>query len=145
LARWWCRRWSGCNRRWGGENRKQSPCRRQPSESGHLKSGRLKALAVTSAQPSALFPGLPTVAATVPGYESVAFFGVWAPSKLPAAIADRLNRDIVQVLKSAEVKEKFLNTGTEVVGSTSAEFAAVVKADMARMSMVIKAANIRAD
>jgi tripartite-type tricarboxylate transporter receptor subunit TctC len=115
------------------------------SVSPHLKSGRLKALAVTSAQPSALFPGLPTVAATVPGYESVAFFGVWAPSKVPAAIADRLNREIVQVLKSADVKEKLLNTGTEVVGSSSVEFAAVVKEDMARMSKVIKAANIRAD
>ena len=110
-----------------------------------VKSGRLRALAITTAQPSPLFPGLPTVAATIPGYESTATFGVFAPAKTPAAIVNRLNRDIARMLNSAEIKEKFTNIGVETIGSTPAELAAAVKAEMTSMGKVIKDASIRAD
>ena len=69
----------------------------------HLKSGRLRALAVTSAQPSELTPGLPTVAASgVPGYESVAMFGIQAPAQTPADILNRIQREVARALRSEE-------------------------------------------
>jgi tripartite-type tricarboxylate transporter receptor subunit TctC len=111
----------------------------------HVRSGRLRALAVTSAEPTALAPGLPTVAAAagLPGYESISIYGVFAPAKTPEAIIRQLNQSIVAVLKQPDVREKFLNVGVETVGSTPEGFAAVIKADMARMSKVIKEAGIR--
>jgi len=110
----------------------------------HRKSGRLRALAVTSAQPSALAPGLPTVAASgLPAYEAISVYGMFAPAKTPETIINRLNQDIVRVLNGADVKEKFLNAGVEVVGSSPEQFAAAIKADMARMGKVIKDAGIR--
>jgi len=111
-----------------------------------MKSGKLKALAVTSAQPSALFPGLPTMAATgVPGYESVAIHGIFAPVKTPAATVRILNEEVVRVVNTADVKEKFLKAGLETVGSSPEQFAAAIKSDLARMSKVIKEAGIKAD
>lgn len=110
------------------------------------RSGRLKALAVTSAQPSALVPELPTVAAAgLPGYEYVAMQGVFAPAGTPAAIVTLLNREIVRFINGAEAKERFFNSGSEVVGGTPTEFAATIKSDMARMGKVIRDAGIRAD
>ena len=94
----------------------------------HVKSGRLRALAVTSAEPSALVPGLPTVAASgLPGYEAVGLTGIWAPAKTPAAIINRLNQEIVRVLSQPDVKEKFLNAGAEPVGNTPEQFSAYIK------------------
>ena len=111
-----------------------------------MKSGKLKALAVTSAQPSALFPGLPTMAATgVPGYESVAIHGIFAPVKTPASIIRILNEEVVRVVNTADVKEKFFKAGLETVGSSPEQFAAAIKSDLARMSKVIKEAGIKAD
>src|SRR5215510_9542035 len=75
----------------------------------HAKSGRLRPLAVTSATPSALVPGLPTVASIVPGYEAVGSTGIWAPAKTPVAIINRLNQEVVRVITQPDVKEKFLN------------------------------------
>ena len=110
----------------------------------HLKSGRLRALAVTSAQPSPLAPGLPTMAASgLPGYESIQIYGVFAPRKTDSAIVKRLNEEIVRVLGRADVKEKFLASGVEPVGSTSQLLAATIKSEIARMGKVIKDAGIR--
>jgi tripartite-type tricarboxylate transporter receptor subunit TctC len=112
----------------------------------HLASGRLKALAVTSAEPSVLAPGLPTVAASgLPGYESISIYGLFAPSRTPAAIIRLLNQESAQFLKTAEVKERFLKVGVETVGSTPEEFAAVIKSDMVKMAKVIKDAGLRED
>jgi tripartite-type tricarboxylate transporter receptor subunit TctC len=105
----------------------------------------LKALAVTSARPSALTPDLPTVAATVPGYEAVAIFGIFAPAKTPPALVNRLNQEIVRVLNKADVKEKFFNAGAETVGSSPEQFAAAGKSEMAKWGKVIKEAGIRAE
>ncbi len=110
----------------------------------HVKSGRLRALAVTGAQPSALAPGLPTVTASgVPGYEAGSMTGIWAPGRTPAAIVDRLNVEIVRFLNRPEVKERFLNTGAEVVASSPAQFAATIKSDIAKWSKVIRDAGIK--
>ena len=112
----------------------------------HVKSGRLRALAVTSLQPSALLPGLPTVAESgLPGYESIQMFGIYVPAKTPAGAVAKLNQEIVRTLHRTDTKEKLLAVGLEVVGDTPEQFAATIKADMAKMGKVIRDAKIRAD
>ena len=116
------------------------------SASSHVKSGRLKALAVGSAQPSALFPGLPSVAASgLPGYESVALYGMLAPAKTPMPLISRLSQDISRFVNRTELKEKLFSMGVEAVGSSPDEFAAAMRADIARMGKVIRDAGIKAD
>ena len=111
-----------------------------------VKSGRLKGLAVTSAQPTPLAPGLPTIAASgLPGYEATLMLGLLGPAKLPAALVQRLNHDTVAVLNRADVKEKLLNTGVEVVGSTPEQFGATVRGEMAKWGKLIKDAGIKGD
>jgi tripartite-type tricarboxylate transporter receptor subunit TctC len=112
----------------------------------HVSTGRLRALAVTSAQPSAVTPGLPTVAASgLPGYESGSTLGVFAPAATPAAIVNLLNREIVQFLNVLSTRERLLKAGIEVVGSSPAQFAAAIKSDMARIGKIIRDAGIRTD
>ena len=112
----------------------------------HVNSSRLRALAVTSAAPYALLPGLPTMAASgVPGYESVVIFGVLAPTHTPTAIIARLNQEIVRYLRRADIKKKFNDGGNEVVGSTPAQLATAIASDMANIGKMIKATGMRAD
>ncbi len=100
---------------------------------------------MTSAQPSALFPDLPTVAASgLPGYDAASIMCIFAPARTPAALIDQLNQEIVRILNRAEVKERFMRAGSEVVASSPEQLAATMKADMARMGKVIKDAGIRA-
>ena len=111
----------------------------------HMNAGRVRALAVSTAQRSASFPNLPTVAeAGVPGYEYGQYSGIFAPARTPAAVINRLNAEIVRVVHRADVKEKFFNTGTDSLGSTPQEGVATIKSDVARFSKVIKGAKIRA-
>jgi tripartite-type tricarboxylate transporter receptor subunit TctC len=110
----------------------------------HVKSGKLRALGVTSAQPSALFPGIaPIAAAGLSGYEAVAVSAVFAPAKTPVAVIRTLNREIVRVLAAADTRDKFLALGVEAVGTTPEQLAASVKSEMLRMGKVIKDAGIR--
>jgi len=111
---------------------------------GHVKSGKLKALAITSAEPSALAPGLPTIAASgVPGYAAESIYGVWAPAKTPAAIVSRLHRELVLALGKADVKERLLKGGVEAVGSSPEELGAYVKADIAKIEILMRNAGIK--
>ena len=108
-----------------------------------IKAGRLRALAVTTAEPTDLVPGLPTIAASgLPGYESVAIYGIFAPAKTPTAIINYLSQEIGRVLTKPDVKERFVNLGTQVVGSTPEQFSAAIKADMTRMGEVFKKSNL---
>jgi tripartite-type tricarboxylate transporter receptor subunit TctC len=112
----------------------------------HVKSGRLRALAVASLQPSPLAPGLPTVAAAgLPGFVAVTTNGMWAPANTPAPVIRRLNQEVVRFLNSTEAKEKFLNSGFETVADSPEEATTEIKADMARMSKVIKDAGIKGE
>lgn len=111
----------------------------------HVRAGKLRALAVTSAEPSPLFPGLLTVAATVPGYEATTPYGIFAPAGTPAAIINRLNQEITQVLRSANVKERLLNLGVEPVGGSPSALAATVNAEMIKWGKVIRQSGIRAE
>ncbi len=112
----------------------------------HIKSGRLRALAVTSLQPSTLVPGLPTVAESgLPGYESVAIYCMFGPAKMPARLVNRLNQGIVRFLNRADVKERFLTAGIETVGSSPEQLAATMTSEMARIKKLFKDAGIRAE
>ncbi|HTD91458.1 MAG TPA: tripartite tricarboxylate transporter substrate-binding protein, partial [Burkholderiales bacterium] len=111
-----------------------------------IKAGRLRALAVTTAKPSPILPGIPTVAsAGLPGFESVSTNGLFTPAKTPAAIIDKLNHEINAVISRTDVREKFLGVGMELIGGTPAYFYQVIKAETERMRKVIKAANLRAE
>ena len=108
-----------------------------------VKAGKLKALAITSAKPSALAPGLPTVAQTVPGFQIGSATSVLAPAGTPAAVIKRLNQEVVRLVNQPDVKEKFFNVGVEVVGSSPQEFATAMKSEMARLGKVINEAGLR--
>jgi len=110
----------------------------------HVKSGRVRALAVASAQRSALVPDLPTIAESgVPGYESTVPLTFVAPAGTPRAIVQKLNQEMVSALHRSEIQTKLFSTGVEVVASTPQALVAFVKADIARMGKVIKEAGIR--
>jgi tripartite-type tricarboxylate transporter receptor subunit TctC len=110
----------------------------------HIKSRKLRPLAVTTLQTSALFPELPTIAASgLPGYEAVAFHGVFAPAKTAEAIVRRLNQEIVRVMKSPDAEAKLLATGFEPIGSSPEEFSVKIRSEIAKWSKVIKDAAIR--
>ncbi|MBI4189584.1 MAG: tripartite tricarboxylate transporter substrate binding protein [Betaproteobacteria bacterium] len=116
------------------------------SSAAAIKSKRLRALAVTSTEPSRQFPDLPTIAASgFPGFEAVLVNGLFAPAGTPASIVNRLNQEIVQVLRRPEVKERYFNTGVETVGTSPEEFESFVKSEMAKWGKLIKAAKIRGD
>ena len=112
----------------------------------HLRAGRMRALAVTSAQPSSLAPDLPTVAAAgLPGYEATAYNGLLAPAKTPAAIIEKLNHEAVQIVRRADVRERIFNGGGEVVAGTPEEFAATIRLEMAKWGKLIRDAGIRGE
>ena len=110
----------------------------------HIKAGRMKALAVTTAQPSIVVPDLPTVSATgLPGYESGGIYAMMAPAGTPSAVIELMNREMLRVLGGAEIREKLAGSGVEIVGSSPRELTATMKSEMARMGKVIRDAGIR--
>lgn len=111
-----------------------------------IKAGRIIGLAVTTLQPSALAPGLPTVAASgLPGYESRAILGMFAPARTSPVIVDQLHQEIASVLKSADVKQRLFDSGLEAIAGSPAEMTAAMKSEMATTGKLIKDAGIRAD
>ena len=117
-----------------------------PNVIGHVRGGKLKALAVTTVQRSPLAPEIPTVAeAGVPGYEQTAWFGVLAPAGTPREIINRLNAEIVKLLNSPEIKERFGKQGVEVRTSTPEQFSTFLNSEVARWGKVIRDAGIKSD
>jgi tripartite-type tricarboxylate transporter receptor subunit TctC len=117
-----------------------------PAVAAHLRSGRVRALAVTSAEPSPLAPGLPTIAsAGLPGYESVAAFGIFAPAQTPATLVNRLQQEIARYLTQAEIRDRLFNVGTETIASTPAQFASAMQTEIARTAKLIKDTGIGAE
>lgn len=117
-----------------------------PSVTPHIRSGRLRALAVTGPQPTPLLPGVPTVSASgVPGYEMVSMYGLLAPAKTPAAIVARINREVVRGIQRPESRDRLAVGGSEAVGSTPEEFLAAIRNEMGRLGKVIRESGIRAD
>ena len=111
----------------------------------HIKSGRLRALAISTAQPSALAPGLPTiaVAGNLPGFESAATAAIFAPAATSQTVIKRLHEEISRVLARPEVKERFFNQSVEVVGGSPQEAAAFVASDTATTARIFKEIGIR--
>lgn len=112
---------------------------------GFLKSGKLRALAVTSAQPSAIFPNVPTLASTLPGYEVTSIYGVLVPARTPSAIVQKLNAEINNVLQMPEVRDRMLVAGVEPAPGTPEAFTADIKTEMAKVGKVIRGAGIKND
>lgn len=116
------------------------------SATPYVKAGRVKALAVTSAQPSALAPGLPTAAASgLPGYESRAILGLFAPAKTPVAILEQITHEATRALNTAELKQRLFDSGAEAVAGSPAELTAAMKAEMAITGKMIRELGIRAE
>lgn len=116
------------------------------SSIGHIKAGKIRALAVTTSQRSALVPDLPTVAeAGVPGFEANNWNGFLVPAKTPRPIINRLNKELTAVLNSPDIKETLFKQGLDAAPGTPEEFGAYMRSEMAKWAKVIKAAGIKAN
>ncbi len=113
---------------------------------GHIKAGKLRPLAVTGARRSPQLPDVPTIIeAGVPGYEAYVWMGLLAPRGTPAAIVDKINRDVIAVLATNEVKGYMATSGIEIDGSTSAEFARFFRAERAQWAKVVRETGAKVD
>jgi tripartite-type tricarboxylate transporter receptor subunit TctC len=115
-----------------------------PNVLQQIKAGRMKAIGVSGSQRSVLLPDTPTVAeAGVPGFEVNVWFGMQVPAGTPKAVVDKLNRDIVTLLKEPDVVQRFRNQGVEVAASTPEQFGALVRSEITKWTQLIREANIR--
>ncbi len=116
------------------------------SVGAHVRSGRLRALAVGGRHRSPALPDVPTVAeAGVPGYEVTLWFGVFAPAGTPQVLVGRINAEMVRILKLQDVRERLATAGAEPVGNSPAEFAALVQRERTKWADVVTKAGIRVD
>lgn len=112
----------------------------------HVRSNRLRALAITSSHRSAAFPELPTVAESgLPDYEVVAWYGVLAPTRTHKDIVAKLNREIAKVVRQSDIQERLLKDALNPVGSTPEEFASFMRSETVKWAKVIKDSGARAD
>ena len=109
----------------------------------HIRSGRVKALAVTSAKRSKLFPDLPSIAETLPGYGASGWYGLLAPAGTPRDIVARLNAEAVRVLRTPDVADKLSSQGAEPAPGAPEEFAAFIRSEIDKWAKVVKAANMK--
>ena len=116
-----------------------------PTGLPHVREGRLKALAVTSAKRSPLAPDLPAVSEVVPGFESNTWFGLYGPKGLPTDSRDKLSQVVSQVLQDADIKERLARLGIEPVGGNASQFAQMVQADAAKWKKIIAERKITLD
>jgi tripartite-type tricarboxylate transporter receptor subunit TctC len=114
-----------------------------PAAGPHLKSGRVRALAVTSKQRVATLPQVPTVhEAAVPGYEYIGWYGLLAPAATPTAIVTRLNAEANKFIKTKAFAERIAADGAEPAGGTPEEFAALIHTEIAKWAAVVKHAGL---
>jgi tripartite-type tricarboxylate transporter receptor subunit TctC len=111
----------------------------------HVKAGTLRALAVTTRTRAPSMPDLPTVAESLPGYETVAWFGVLAPAGTPKDVVNRLSVEIAKIARSPEMRERLAGMGAEPVGGTPEEFGAVMARDIAKWTALAKSVGIKID
>ena len=117
-----------------------------PNSLPQLKAGKMKAIAVTGTQRSVLFPSVPTVAESgVPGYEVNVWFGMQLPGGTPSPLVERMNRDIVRVLKEPDIIKRFREQGVEVIASSPAAFSQLVQSEVVKWTQVIRDANIKVE
>src|SRR5215468_7904135 len=111
----------------------------------HIKSGRLRALAVSTTKRLDVLPHLPTVADSVPGYESSSWFGIGAPRSTPAEIIGKLNSEINNALADPKIKARLADLGTTVLGGSPDEFGKLIADETEKWGKIIRAAGIRPD
>ena len=115
-----------------------------PASIAFIKSGRLKALGVTSTKRSAALPEVPTFAeAGVPGYESIGWFGVVAPAGTPAAVVNRLNAELQSALNDPEIRRRIVASGAEPMPGSSSEFRGIIESEILKWARVIKVSGAR--
>ncbi|MBC7780371.1 MAG: tripartite tricarboxylate transporter substrate binding protein [Proteobacteria bacterium] len=110
-----------------------------------VKAGKLRALAVTSAKPSPLVPDVPTMSEVLPGFDMVNWWGLFVPAGTPRPIITRLNGELLKIMKSPDVVDRFAGLGVEALSSTPEELMTLVKNEIGSFGKLIKAANIKAD
>ena len=109
-----------------------------------IRSGKLKAIAVTTAKPSALYPNLPTVASGgLPGFEVDSYHALFGPAGLPAPIVNRIHVETVRALRTEDLKAKLFAAGFDIVGNTPQELAAQLKVEASLWSKIVKESDLK--
>ena len=107
-----------------------------------FRSGRVRALGVSTRQRLPILPHVPPIADALPGYEAIGWNGILAPAGTPKAVIERLHREIVRIVRTSEFAQQLVGEGATAVGSTPAEFDAIIRADMRKWAAVVKEAGI---
>ena len=117
-----------------------------PSSLPQIKAGKLRAIAVTSAQRAAALPDVPTIAESgLPGFEASAWFGIVVPAGTPPAVVSRINADVNQWLRTPEAADKLRGQGAIAVGGTPEQFATHIRAETEKWAKVVKASGAKVD
>ncbi|MEK6594160.1 MAG: tripartite tricarboxylate transporter substrate binding protein [Pseudomonadota bacterium] len=111
----------------------------------HIRSGRVRAVAVTTEKRAAVLPDVPTISETVPGYAMSTWYGAVAPARTPRDVVVRLNQEMLKALQLPDVKERLASLGAEIVGSSIEDTAKIFRTDLEKFTRVAKEANIRAE
>jgi tripartite-type tricarboxylate transporter receptor subunit TctC len=111
----------------------------------HVKTGKLKALAITSARRASGLPGVPTVAETLPGFEATVWYGLAAPAGTPRAIIHRLNSEIAKAVKNPALRERLIAADYEPAVGTPEQFGAFMKSEIEKWGRAVKISGARAD
>lgn len=111
----------------------------------YVATGRVRALGITSAKRSSLFPSVPSIGETVPGYELTGWQGILVPARTPPAIVKKLNHTLVDILRSKDIRDKFMSIGAEPVAGTPQEFKTLISSEITRWRDVLKQAGIEAE
>ena len=110
----------------------------------HVKSGRLRALGIGDSKRSAFLPDVPTIAeAGVPGYQATIWTGLLGPAKLPPALVQRLNREVVRIVQAQEFKDRLLSMGSDAAGTAPEEFGKFIEAEMNKWGKIARAAGLK--
>ena len=118
-----------------------------PSALPHIRSGRLKALAVTSRERSPALPNVPTMeaAANLKGFDASAWFGLLAPAGTPREVINKVHQDVARILATPEMRERFAAQGAQPIGDTPAQFGAFIRAEIDKWTQVVKFSGARVD
>jgi tripartite-type tricarboxylate transporter receptor subunit TctC len=112
---------------------------------GHTQSGKLKALGITGTKRSSFFPGVATVAETLPGFDITAWYGFLAPAGTPREIINKINEDVVAIIKRPDFQARLAKDAIDPVANTPEQFAAQIKADIAMWTKIVKASGAKLD
>jgi tripartite-type tricarboxylate transporter receptor subunit TctC len=116
-----------------------------PSSIGFIKGGKLRALAVTSAEREPSLPGVPTVAETVPGYEATAWFGIGMPKATPREAIDKVNAEVNRALADPKMRERLAELGGKPIGGTPEDFGKVIAAETAKWAKVVVSSGAKVE